>query len=243
MVEANRPMDGEATSTCFSEPYTTTKPPCNCDARDPVFRQDIGIITNKDLLPIKSFNYGFMKSSYQKANITIGPLVCNGYCSCNTVGSKTKDCNRDGQCDCKENFIGDSCSECMPGYFGNECENQIRLQGGDSRTYGYIQVLTNLSTEWKSLRTLGPNDNRVADLFCHALGFPKGQKYFYSKQECSRSRGRNWSPCSNSRNPTLVDCNSQAADLTDCIFSTHSDISYRYYAQVQCREEQGKLQF
>jgi len=242
VIEANRPNDEETTNTCFSEPYHSTKPPCNCDARDPVFRQDIGIITNKDLLPIKSFNYGFMTSSYQKANITIGPLVCNGPCSCNIANSKTKYCNRDGHCECKANFIGDRCNECphpfagakcdkcKPGYFGNACENQIRLRGGDSRSYGYIQVLTNLSrrSEWKSLVPTY-YDNQQADRICRALGFPDGHYKKYNRRKCG-----NWSPCSYTSYPTQIQCNSQAVDLKECTISTHSDSSYSSYAEVKC---------
>jgi len=231
MLEVNRPKDEGATTTCFSEPYMMTKPPCNCDARDPIFRQDTGIITNKDLLPIKSFNYGFMTSSYQKANITIGPLICNGPCSCNKDGSKTGErCNRDGQCECQRGFTGIKCNSCLSGYFGNDCKNQIRLQGGDSRRYGYIQVLTNLSSEWKSIT--GTNfDSKKADLICKALGFPKGHQNKYQ-----RSRGNNWTPYRHIEYPTQIQCNSQAVELKDCAISTYSDSSHSYYAEVECKE-------
>ena len=81
---------------------------CNCDARDPVERQDSGFINNmvsvyqyeemqlgtwitigfkifmnetlifQADLPITGFNYGFMEYDMQKASIKIGPLECTG---------------------------------------------------------------------------------------------------------------------------------------------------------------------
>ena len=95
------------TKTClihFSQQvsYLETRPKCNCDARQPIVTSDRGYITNKvvkrtqkisnnqwrhvlfdltdfqKLLPVKSFNYGYMTSKWQKANVTIGPMICSG---------------------------------------------------------------------------------------------------------------------------------------------------------------------
>ena len=61
----------------------------NCDATPPVldWLSDIGEITNKSLLPITGFKYGFLRG---KANITIGNLVCRGVVD---VGSSLTSCN------------------------------------------------------------------------------------------------------------------------------------------------------
>ena len=62
---------------------------CNCDTTPPVldWLSDIGEITNKSLLPITGFKYGFLRG---KANITIGNLVCRGVVD---VGSSMPSCN------------------------------------------------------------------------------------------------------------------------------------------------------
>jgi len=244
VLEANKP-NGEETTSCYAGPYTSTKPTCNCDARDPVFRQDIGKITNKDLLPIKSFNYGFMTSSYQKANITIGPLVCSGPCMCNVDGSKKSYCDRDNKCQCKPRFVGercqecgplfmgDRCQECKPGYFGNECQHQIRLrdrnQRGDSSYYGYVQIKKQSSNEWKSV--YNNFDSTRANRVCQALGFPRGYSNYYSRSQCS-----NWSPCYYNNYPIKIDCYSNDHDLKDCDMTTYQDSSYGYFAEVRCRQ-------
>ena len=62
---------------------------CNCDATPPIlgWLSDIGEITNRSLLPITGFRYGFLRG---KANITIGNLVCQGIVD---VGSSMSSCN------------------------------------------------------------------------------------------------------------------------------------------------------
>ena len=36
------------------------------------------LICFQKLLPVKGFNYGYMSSKWQKANVTIGPMICSG---------------------------------------------------------------------------------------------------------------------------------------------------------------------
>ena len=51
---------------------------CNCDANDPVWMSDAGIITSMDKLPITAFSYGPLEYEIERANITIGRLKCQG---------------------------------------------------------------------------------------------------------------------------------------------------------------------
>ena len=52
--------------------------PCNCDQKSPFWTSDDGIITAKDLLPIKAFNYGPLIYDLERANVTVGRLKCSG---------------------------------------------------------------------------------------------------------------------------------------------------------------------
>ena len=51
---------------------------CNCDSKAPTWLNDTGLITNKDLLPITSFNYGPLKYDIEEGNVQIGKLKCSG---------------------------------------------------------------------------------------------------------------------------------------------------------------------
>ena len=51
---------------------------CNCDSKTPTWLNDTGLITNKNLLPITSFNYGPLKYDIEEANVQIGKLKCSG---------------------------------------------------------------------------------------------------------------------------------------------------------------------
>ena len=50
---------------------------CNCNARPLVqdWLEDVVKVTNRTLLPVKGFQYGYMRG---KANVTIGKLFCKG---------------------------------------------------------------------------------------------------------------------------------------------------------------------
>lgn len=52
--------------------------PCNCDAKEPNWVADEGVITDKTILPITEFAYGPMEYDMQKAKIKIGHLKCSG---------------------------------------------------------------------------------------------------------------------------------------------------------------------
>ena len=52
--------------------------PCNCDAKVPELANDVGVITAKDLLPIKEVYYGPILYSSVQANFTIGQIKCHG---------------------------------------------------------------------------------------------------------------------------------------------------------------------
>ena len=65
--------------SCLSNEVTTF--PCNCDANLPIWAQDIGYITAKDLLPITQVFYGPLLYDSEKANFTLGRLRCSGICS------------------------------------------------------------------------------------------------------------------------------------------------------------------
>ena len=62
---------------------------CNCDATPPVLEwlSDVGKITNRTLLPITGFKYGFLRGN---ASITIGSLFCKGVVD---VGPNAGSCN------------------------------------------------------------------------------------------------------------------------------------------------------
>jgi hypothetical protein len=51
---------------------------CNCDAKAPIWAEDQGVITAKDILPIQAFSYGPLTYDSEMANITIGRLKCSG---------------------------------------------------------------------------------------------------------------------------------------------------------------------
>lgn len=52
--------------------------PCNCDAKEPNWLADEGVITDKNILPITEFAYGPMEYEMQKAKVKIGHLKCSG---------------------------------------------------------------------------------------------------------------------------------------------------------------------
>ena len=62
--------------SCLSNEVTIF--PCNCDANLPIWAQDIGDITAKDLLPITEVFYGPLLYDSEKANFTLGRLRCSG---------------------------------------------------------------------------------------------------------------------------------------------------------------------
>ena len=46
-------------------------------------------------------------------------LILFSDCNCNAVGSNLNGaCDENGVCSCKENFFGNKCSLCAPGYYG-----------------------------------------------------------------------------------------------------------------------------
>ena len=44
------------------------------------------------------------------------PFICILACECDPEGSTELSCNADGVCSCKDNFEGDQCKACKPGY-------------------------------------------------------------------------------------------------------------------------------
>ncbi len=65
----------EDNSCMGSEPIVNT---CNCDADDPTWANDFGVITTKEILPISGFAYGPLALDNEQANFTIGKLKCSG---------------------------------------------------------------------------------------------------------------------------------------------------------------------
>jgi hypothetical protein len=63
---------------------------CNCDAKAPIWAEDQGVITAKDVLPIKAFSYGPLTFDSEMANITIGRLKCSGTNSTKVIFMKPK---------------------------------------------------------------------------------------------------------------------------------------------------------
>ncbi len=51
---------------------------CNCDAKQPEWFDDNGVITAKEILPITGFAYGPLDFDAEQANFTIGRLKCSG---------------------------------------------------------------------------------------------------------------------------------------------------------------------
>ena len=51
---------------------------CNCNSRVPVTMQDKGLVTNMNHLPILGFTYASEMNDYQKANLTLQPIKCQG---------------------------------------------------------------------------------------------------------------------------------------------------------------------
>ena len=65
------------TDSCLS-PAGEIRYQCNCDANEPEFSSDAGVITAMDKLPITQFSYGPLQFGLQRANVTIGRLLCSG---------------------------------------------------------------------------------------------------------------------------------------------------------------------
>ena len=53
-------------------------------------------------------------------------------CSCSSPGSLSKECNENGNCNCKSGFKGAKCDECSNGYFGTQCQGKKFM---DVRSY------------------------------------------------------------------------------------------------------------
>ncbi|CAG0885544.1 unnamed protein product [Darwinula stevensoni] len=58
---------------CIDDTYS-----CNCDAEAPQWELDDGAITNGTALPITQLRFGGLQFDAQKANHTLGRLVCRG---------------------------------------------------------------------------------------------------------------------------------------------------------------------
>ncbi|CAG0885961.1 unnamed protein product [Darwinula stevensoni] len=52
--------------------------PCNCDAKVPQWESDSGSITDPKALPIIELRFGGLRFDFQKANYTLGGMVCRG---------------------------------------------------------------------------------------------------------------------------------------------------------------------
>ena len=79
-VDSNGRDQLEFNCTCSKEGnchHSVVQNFCNCDATPSVsdWLEDTGIITNRSLLPITEFTYGFLRGM---ANVTIGALRCKG---------------------------------------------------------------------------------------------------------------------------------------------------------------------
>ncbi|CAG0886202.1 unnamed protein product [Darwinula stevensoni] len=62
----------------LSNSCVDTNLPCNCDAGAPGRGSDSGEITNATALPITQLRFGGLKFQNQKANYTLGGLICKG---------------------------------------------------------------------------------------------------------------------------------------------------------------------
>ena len=51
---------------------------CNCDAKNPVWAEDHGVITDKETLPITKFELRKLKYELQQAKIQVSSLKCTG---------------------------------------------------------------------------------------------------------------------------------------------------------------------
>ena len=85
-----------STSTCFKI-HGANDYSCNCNVGDPTEREDVIRITNKEILPLKSFHYGSFFHSNQKASVSIGPLVCEGMKPLPTFADNCKSIKEMGQ--------------------------------------------------------------------------------------------------------------------------------------------------
>jgi len=210
-----------SSNQCAQMPYLETRPKCNCDARQAMVTSDRGFITNKKLLPVKGFNYGYMTSKWQKANVTIGPMICSGDCGrhCNETGM-TGNCDDLGECICKA------------GYFGNDCVHQVRLntrRNGVGNRYGYVELRKNDQTSWKPM-WVGSMDANLATLICKNLGYSKGHDSFTQQ----RGRCNNWAPCSNIYDRLKLTC--ADTDSRKCTVADIYDNSYEnYYSEIKCK--------
>ena len=48
-------------------------------------------------------------------------------CDCNEAGSSSTSCSSSGDCSCKTGYLGQKCSDCLPGYHksGTDCLGKI----------------------------------------------------------------------------------------------------------------------
>ena len=64
-------MDGTCAKSAMFEPI------CNCDTVG-VNLVDVGVLTDKEALPVTSLNYGGALTQISSIKYTLGPLVCSG---------------------------------------------------------------------------------------------------------------------------------------------------------------------
>ena len=51
---------------------------CNCDANDPTWREDSGLLKDKSKLPVKQLRFEIAPSYFRKGHHTLGKLKCFG---------------------------------------------------------------------------------------------------------------------------------------------------------------------
>ena len=66
-----------------------------------------------------------MPKTKERLGICIKNQICFSDCTCNADGSEDEVCLDSGKCFCKDNFAGDTCSECTDGYYGTLCEGNL----------------------------------------------------------------------------------------------------------------------
>lgn len=119
---------------------------CNCDQKDPFWRQDAGFITNQTALPIMAVEYGHITSELQKATVTVGHLQCKGSQKRDQTGRSCESITKQGRP--SGYYIVDGNNDPLDGigsrHLVTYCNTNIPLSADETRStnVGFVESMT-----------------------------------------------------------------------------------------------------